>query len=246
VQAPGFDPASARRAFCLASPDLFDVLAVPPLLQRIRQEAPGVDIVIVPLNERQLAEQLETGEVDVAIVPQVTGARAQRSAAAGLVRRTLFRDRFNCLLRAAHPALAGKRRERGVRAAERSLTLEKYVSLSHALVSPGGSGRGLVDRLLEERGLSRRVALRVPHFYSALAIVANSDLILTAPTALANLAPRDMPVIAVAAPLPLPDHSVHLVWHERFTNDPGHTWLRTLLAEVAPAAQSRMSEKPRR
>lgn len=30
----------------------------------------------------------------------------------------------------------------------------------------------------------------------------------------------------------------HLLWHERFTLDPGHAWLRDMLAEGAQAAQS--------
>lgn len=219
-----FLPGTARRAFAIAAPDLFEVVMVPPLLARVRSSAPAVDIAIAQPDDRRFAERLETGEVDVAIVPRFDEVEpGAPPPAGGLMRRTLFNDRLVCLLRADHPALRGRRR----------LTLGTYAALSHALVSPRGEGAGPVDRALEQHGLARRIALRIPHFYAALAIVAKSDLILTAPSALARLAPADLPVRALAPPLRLPRHSVDLVWHERFTNDAGHRWLRKLMLEVA-------------
>jgi DNA-binding transcriptional LysR family regulator len=223
AQPPRFDPLSARRAFTIATLDLFDVLMIPPLLARIREEAPGVDITVVPLSQRTISEQLETGEVDAAVMPQVVGRDTWQPAplALGILRRTLFRDNFVCLLRADHPQAARKR-----------LTLKSYAALSHVLVSPSGEGPGLVDQILAEHGLTRRIALRLPHFHSALAVVAKSDLILTAPTPLALLAAQ-LPVKSLKPPLALPDHTVNLVWHERFSHDPGHEWLRELVADVA-------------
>jgi DNA-binding transcriptional LysR family regulator len=120
------------------------------------------------------------------------------------------------------------------------LSLEVYAGLSHLLVSPRGAGPGIVDRVLAQRGLTRRVALRVPHFYSALSIVSECDLILTAPSALGPLVPgpsKRGAVVMLPPPLRLPSHSVHLVWHERFGNDAGHSWLRELIAQVARATR---------
>lgn len=240
-----FEPSTARRAFALASPDLFDVLAVPRLLERIRNEAPGVDLTVLTVNDRRLAERLETGELDVAIVPEITGVRTQPGelTASGLVRRTILRDGFVCLLRGDHPALA---RARGGRR-EPALSLEAFVAASHVVVSPSGAGPGLVDHALERRGLARRVALRIPAFYSALAITEASDLILTAPAALAWLVPAGSALVAVPPPLPLPEHALQLMWHERFSNDPGQRWLRELLGAVAAtlgAARSGASLDP--
>jgi DNA-binding transcriptional LysR family regulator len=233
-----FEPASAQRAFCLATVDLFEMLAGSPLLARVRREAPGIDINVVSASDRGLRDRLETGEVDVAIVAQMEDFRTGPAdlTASGLVRRTLFRDRLVCLLRADHPALSGGGRRRTGRASK--LSLESYAALSHALVSPSGEGPGIVDKVLAQHGLTRRIALRIPHFYSALAIVAKSDLILTAPAALAGMGSAEMPVVALPVPLSLPEHSVNLIWHERLSNEPGHRWLRELLTEVARAAQA--------
>jgi hypothetical protein len=60
-------------------------------------------------------------------------------------------------------------------------------------------------------------------------------LVLTAPSALAHVVPAQLPVVALAPPVRLPRHSINLVWQERFSSDPGHTWLRGVVAEVARA-----------
>jgi DNA-binding transcriptional LysR family regulator len=234
-----FEPRQARRLFRIASPDLFDVLAIPSLLERVRREAPGVDIAIAPLAERGLVEKLESGELDVAVVPRVDrpGGVPAEPAPTGLLQRRLFRDRFSCLLRADHPVLASAKRKRGAKGAPPKLSLAAFSELSHVLVSPSGEGPGFVDQLLAERGLRRRVALRIPHFYSALAIVSRSDLVVTAPNALGHLARAEHGVTAVECPLPLPKHSVNLVWHERYAKDPGHGWLRQQMFDLAGKLQ---------
>lgn len=238
-QPASFDPASARRRFCIASPDLFDVLVIPSLLERIRQQAPGIDIAVQPASDPRLRERLETGDVDVAVVPRMEEASSDSSSDAGLVQRVLFRDRFICLLRHDHPALGVTGSKRRPKPVLRTLSLDLYTQLSHVLVSLTGEGGGLVDRMLEQQGLTRRIALRIPHFYSALAIVAKSDLVLTAPSALAHAGPAGFPVLALTPPVRLPRHSVNLAWHERFSSDPGHTWLRGVVVDVARAAMHR-------
>jgi DNA-binding transcriptional LysR family regulator len=233
-----FEPRTARRAFCIASPDLFDVLVIPPLLERIGAEAPGVDISVVPLNERRVGVALETGEVDIAIAPQVErDAPPPEMSASGIVRRTLLHDAFVCFLRAGHPELAKRKR----------LTLETFASLSHVLVSPTGEGPGLVDAMLAQHGLTRRIALRIQHFFSALAIVANSDLILTAPSPLARVPVNERTaVVSFPPPLELPGHTISIVWHERFSNDPGHRWLRDLVADITRSATQKPTRAVRR
>jgi DNA-binding transcriptional LysR family regulator len=229
-RAPRFDARTARRSFRLVTPDLFDLLAIPPLLERLRRDAPGIDLAIVAPEGQQVARSLETGELDVAIAPRVEGFDAGGPDASGLVRRVMFHDGFSCFCRAGHGAPEARRRGRGERTA--ALSLASYAAASHVLVSPSGEGPGFVDELLARHGLRRRVALRLPSFFSALAIVERSDLILTAPTSLELLLGPASRVECAPAPLPLPAHAVQMIWHERFTNDPGHTFLRELLIEV--------------
>jgi DNA-binding transcriptional LysR family regulator len=257
-RAPRFDARTAQRAFRLVTPDLFDLLAIPALLERLRRDAPGVDLAILAPEGQQVTRALTTGELDAAIAARVEGFDAGADAS-GLVRRVMFHDGFSCFCRADHPALGarGGRRRRSDEHDERALSLESYAAASHALVSPRGDGPGFVDELLAHHGLRRRVALRVPSFFCGLAIIERSDLILTAPSSLARLIAPGSRVACVAAPLALPQHAVQMVWHERFTNDPGHVFLRELLLGVGaelgtaaragarPAARTTRSKKAR-
>lgn len=231
-----FKPELATRAFRIVSPDLFDVLVLPELLRRFGREAPAVDLAIVPTPTR-LADSLETGEVDLAIFPVLLGAEPFELGShvdAELQRRTLFRDSFRCFLRSDHPALGARR-----------FTLQAYAALSHILVSPGGEGPGVVDRVLQGHDLKRRIALRVPHFSSALEIAAQSDLVLTAPSSLSEC-PSASSLVCRAAPLELPEHAVTMLWHPRFTEDPAHRWLRDLMVDVTGSIPSLPPKAPRK
>jgi DNA-binding transcriptional LysR family regulator len=220
-----FEPCSSTRAFRLVAPDLFDMLALPRLLPHLAAHAPGVDLAIVPRPPR-LAEALEAGEVDLAIEPILLDEEPfdrRLEAGPALERRTLFRDHLRCFVRREHPAINKSRR----------LSMRAFVAAGHVLVSPTGSGAGVVDRYLAREGKQRRVVVRVPQFGSALAIAAHSELVLTAPSAVMAAEGAEASLVSLAAPLTLPHHAVTMLWHPRFTEDPGHRWFRDTLVEVS-------------
>ncbi len=224
-----FEPEHASRTFRIVSPDLFDALVLPTLLQRLGHEAPSVDLAVIPMPKR-LSDSLETGDVDLAIYPVLLDPEPfdlGTQIDAELQSRTLFRDSFRCFLRSDHPAITGRRK----------LTLQTFTRLNHVLVSPGGEGPGLVDRILHARGLERRIALRVPHFATALEVIAQSELVLTAPSSLSRCSTAST-LASRPAPLEIPEHAITMIWHPRFTEDPAHRWLRELMIDVtAPSYQ---------
>ncbi len=234
AEPPAFEPEQASRTFRIVSPDLFDALVLPTLLRRLLREAPSVDLAVVPMSKR-LSDSLETGEVDLAIYPVLLDPQPfelDTQVDAELQRRTLFRDSFRCFVRNDHPALAGRRK----------LTLTAYTRLNHVLVSPGGEGPGVVDRVLEARGLQRRIALRVPQFATALEVVAQSDLVLTAPSSLSRCSTGSS-LASRPAPVDIPEHAITMIWHPRFTEDPAHRWLRELMIDVTAKVPSLPSKK---
>lgn len=234
AEPPAFEPERASRTFRIVSPDLFDALVLPTLLRRLGREAPSVDLAVVPMSKR-LSDSLETGEVDLAIYPVLLDPQPfelDTQVDAELQRRTLFRDSFRCFVRNDHPALAGRRK----------LTLTAYTRLNHVLVSPGGEGPGVVDRVLEARGLQRRIALRVPQFATALEVVAQSDLVLTAPSSLSRCSTGSS-LASRPAPVDIPEHAITMIWHPRFTEDPAQRWLREFMIDVTAKVPSLPSKK---
>ncbi len=213
---PVFTPRTATHRFTLATRDYFAFVLLPPLLRLLGQEAPGVDLELRPLEERRVPEQLESGEVDLVITTTVDEAPALRQ-------QRLFQEAFACLVRQKHPEVRG------------TLTLEQFLRLPHALISPRGEGEGVVDRELAKHGYSRRIALRLPFFLAAPLAISNSDLVLTAPRRIVENFVRGWPLQILKPPLPLPGFNVVQAWHERYDDDPPHRWLRSMVARAAGA-----------
>jgi DNA-binding transcriptional LysR family regulator len=112
------------------------------------------------------------------------------------------------------------------------LTLQRYLALPHVVVAPTGTPGSLVDTVLAQRGLSRRVTVRVPSFLVAPIVVARSDSINTGPARLARLSAEVYPLSLLPPPLPLPSFQVKLAWHPRLEQDPAQRWLRELICSL--------------
>ena len=89
----------------------------------------------------------------------------------------------------------------------------------------------MVDRALEGQGLARAVPIAVPHFATALALLRDTNLVLTTPLRLA--ATRDLRVIA--PPMQLPQVSMAMLWHSRSETDPVQRWFREQVQTVSRA-----------
>jgi DNA-binding transcriptional LysR family regulator len=212
-QAPRFDPSEARRPFTLACVDFGSFVVVPPLLARLRSEAPGVDLVVRQLRMDTVERQLTEGEVDVALGVVTEGEP-------WMVTRRLFTDDFVCLVREGHPAVDGE------------LTLDRFLALDHALISPRGKHGGVVDSALARLGKKRRVALMIPHFLAAPMVIAQSDLVLTLPERIGRAFANMLPLRVIAPPLGLEGFAVTAFWHERQAHDVAHAWLRSVVIDV--------------
>lgn len=217
TQPQAFEPRTARRPFSIACVDFGSLVVVPPLLARLRAEAPGADLLVRPLRGDHIERQLAEGEVDIGI-----GVLADFETSA-VLRQKLFDERFVCVVRAGHPAVGA------------SITLSEFVSLDHALIAPRGALGGHVDRALAEHGLRRRVVLAIPHFLAAPILVSRSDLILTVAERIARTFAEMIPLRIVEPPLDVEGFTVSQYWHERQSKDPAHAWFRGLVAEVCRA-----------
>jgi DNA-binding transcriptional LysR family regulator len=208
-------PAEETRAFRVAIGDYVSVRLLPPLIDRLAREAPGVDVDVRPADLHDAAARLESGELDALV--------ALRAGAPGLRQRALVSDGFACLARQGHPEIAGPD----------DLTLDRYCAVDHVLIAPTGAAGSFVDTALADLGRSRRVALRVPYFLVAPLVVARTNLVLTAPALLADELAAHYPLQVLPAPLELSTFTLRLVWHERFDDDPAHRWLRDALVAAA-------------
>jgi DNA-binding transcriptional LysR family regulator len=209
---PGFDPATATRAFRFYMSDLGQIEFLPPLVERAQRVAPGVRLEAVALEVEDIGDALAAGTLDLAVgfLPGL-GPPVRR--------QPLFRDPYVCLMRADHPA-AGAR-----------LSKKAFLEASHALVSYKG-GHRVIEEALERAGIARRITLRVPHFTVVPMVLERSDLILILPSKVARVYERQGGFRSLRPPVPIPPADVAAHWHERFERDPGNRWLRETVMEL--------------
>jgi DNA-binding transcriptional LysR family regulator len=217
LQASSFDPATATGRLRLVMTDLHASVLGPPVLARLAAEAPALDLEVVAPGTAPL-EALESDAVD-AVVGVID------EAGAGIRRRKLYDESLVTLMRAEHPA------------AGRTLSLDRYLALDHVVVSVTGVGPAPVDEVLSAMGRVRRVKVRVPNFFAAVAIAARSDVVMTLPASLARAAAGVGRFVAQPPPVDSGRFALSLLWHARHQDAPRHVWLRRVV--VAAAAEMR-------
>jgi DNA-binding transcriptional LysR family regulator len=208
-----FDPARAVQSFTLSASDYVEYALLPMLVDFLERKAPGVRLAVMPLDLQTVAKQMEIGEVDLCI----TGLQ---NAPAGLHQQPLYAERMVCVVRRRHPGVGAR------------LTLEKFCSLEHILVSVRGSGfSARVDDALTKIGRKRHARLAVPHFLLVPEIVARSDMIGALPERLARGYGKKLRIFE--PPLEIEGFTVGQIWHERNQREPAQLWLREVLLELA-------------
>src|SRR6478672_1179667 len=163
-----FDPATAKRTFRIVASDaIHDALTV-PFAAALPDLAPGCRIAMLGYRS-DVVERIARGDVDLFL-----GAGA--SLPESLTAKTVYDERFLCVMRKGHPMAA------------KPLTVDDYCSLVHVLVSPGGAGEfeGTVDDVLATQGKSRRIAVSLSSFLLVPSVIAASDMIATVPARLAR------------------------------------------------------------
>jgi len=216
-----FDPASAEGLVRIAAYDAELATLVPGLICRLAREAPGLRIAARSIGREQALDALSAGEIDLAL-------GYFWNVDASFVAATLYEEEYLVVGSRGHQTLRG------------GLSLDRFLALSHILVSPGGDMRGIVDALLDRDGRQRRVIAAVPLFFPALAAVRDSRAIATLPKRIA-MAYADAFGLSVARPpMPIRTFTVSAVRHRRNESSPLHLWLVRILEELsAPAPRSR-------
>ncbi len=214
-----FDPGEAQRMFTICADDNMSLHLIPSLLERLSQRAPGIDLrVVAPPDQPRQA--LEQGRIDLLL-------GLLEPDQPGLYTNLLFNDSFVVIARKGHPTLS------------RRPTLKQFAAAGHVLVSTRLPARSVVDELLAQHGLRRRVVLRIAHFLAAVRVVAKSDLVLTAPRRLVRDSVAQASLQMLQTPLDLPSVAIHQTWHERMHSDPAHQWMRGLLTEISASTRAR-------
>jgi len=214
VMSAGFNPTKARRVFTLNVTDMGELVFLPALLARFKKIAPECSLRTLQAPIEQIDGLLASGEIDLAL-------GSIRAAPEGLYQQRLFPSTFVIMASTRNKELGD------------TLSREQFESMQHIVVSLTGRTSESYDKVLEEQGLHRRIAVVTPHFLMVpLLIDRHPDLLATVPRELAEVFGRFGVVRHFEPPLPVPPFQLSQYWHARFHSDPAIVWLRELVKDT--------------
>jgi len=231
-----FDPASSKRRFTIGAPDAVLAAFVMPALEMIGADAPQVDfgLIHVLATGRAAGDEpwadalasLDRRAVDVAILPI-------RTVPPRFSALPLYEDIFVAVARSGHPL-------------GQHPTLDAFCQAEHVLVSMTGDPFGFVDAALAEIGRQRRIALTVPSFMMALAMLAHSDLVAVTPQRLVSRYSGVFGLDAIELPIERQADCMSAVATRAAMMDAGLAWLVNALHRVAgpPLPHHRLGALP--
>ncbi|MDF3306616.1 LysR family transcriptional regulator [Rhodococcus sp. T2V] len=204
-----FDPATSHRTFRLHATDLGEVNLLPPVLARIAEAAPGVDLHITPLNFSVVETELRQGQTDAVIC-------TPRIAADDFERDVLFEDHYCGICSDAHPRIGP------------TPTLEEFLGERHIAVDVS-AGHTDVDRSLSLLGHTRDVALRISHFAALPPLLETTPYLSIIPASVSEQFCRMAGVKTFELPFPVPAVEISLYTYKRVLPDPGTEWFRSIM-----------------
>lgn len=208
-----FEPQKSTSTFRLAISDFGSHTVLPPLSWRLNAQAPNVQCVVSQLSADRYVRAMQSGDLDLAVM-------SQPAKHADIISESIVDETVVYIAREDHPDLKALS------------SLKGFAAVGHLLVNLISEPRSGVDKMLEDRGLTRRVKLVVPYFGAVPDIVAKTDLIGGLPRRLAEKAERDYPVKIFPAPFEIPPIQFHMHWHKRKQRDTELRWFRSVVKDV--------------
>jgi len=214
-----FDPTCATVTFCLSLGDYESSVLLPGLYAQVAAAAPGIRLAIIPYRRAEAEDAVVAGKVHLAIGRFVNPKPA-------LHQQHLFSEEFVVGFRPGHPL------------ATQTLSLAGLARFPHVLISPGRPGdfTGLLDETFAEAGLSRQVAVSLPHFLVAPDLLLRTDAVLLFPRHMARQAAVGSRLCIRSLPAIAQSFDVTMLWHTRAHRDASSIWLRGILCAVAREA----------
>jgi DNA-binding transcriptional LysR family regulator len=223
-----FDPATSDYRFHFIAGAYAGAVLMPALIAELQMKAPHVVLQIAE-NPPDLVEQLDAGLADFVI-------SGFAEAPERFARERLITEALAWVVRAGHPLCAA------------AASLEGLVSVPHVVVQGRreAMGRpaaislrfswedfGAFESELAKRGLRRQVGVVAPDTFSAITIVARTDMAALIPRRFALLSAQSGRLALIEPPYETPPVDVTLIYRKDRLAEPPMAWMRALIADVA-------------
>jgi LysR family transcriptional activator of mexEF-oprN operon len=207
-----FDPKTSERTMRLGLSDATEQWLLPPLLKLLHREAPRMQVIVMPVQFRTVANALTMRHVDVAVT-------VADDLPSSIKRQALFKGGFVCLFDPRHAKV------------KKTLTERAYFEREHVIVSYNGDLRGVVEDMMRK---TRRVRCSVSSFNNVGSIVEGSALLATIPSLVADQILITRPRLRTAAlPFAMPSTAMEMLWPSAVDDDDACRFVRAKIVHIA-------------
>ncbi len=210
-----FDP-KAPFSYSIACSDVVTSLVLRTWQKNVSPDAPFADL-IMQTPSIETPQSLTSHQLDLVIMPEVALSNLPaHTKTEEFVQKSICEDRFVVASGPNHPNK------------DKRLSLKAFTKLNHVLISPTGSGPGVTEVLLESKGLSRRIAYRVPSTAHVIDLLQDDIHVAVVPRSIVTLAGGAL--VPIPTKFSLPNYRIIMAWHPGRTQNMRHRWVRDRIA----------------
>jgi DNA-binding transcriptional LysR family regulator len=210
IHGEAFDPATTERQLTLAIADVGQLVRLPKIAADLSRAMPRARLRVVSIDALLAMGGLAGSEVDVLVGAGDHGP--------GIHHRPLYEERIVLVARAGNRTI-------GARLSKRQLAAVRHVEVQIT----AGRVNQRVAAAYAALGVPREIAVVVPAYASAAAVVGGSDLVASMPESLLGTLGRSFGLRRIATPLPPVTTPIDLLWHQRTDQEPALRFFRDLL-----------------
>lgn len=208
---PRFEPSSSERTLRIGLSDSMEGWILPRLLAALREHAPRMRVIAIPVQFRTVGDALGQRAVDFALT-------VADELPPTIKRLRLPVTGFVCLFDPRHVRVRKRVSER------------EYFAHDHVIVSYNADLRGVVEDLFRKQ---RQVRCSVSSFSHLGSLIEGSPLLATVPAVVAEHLCSLHPRLATASlPFDLSGAAPELLWHVASDDDDACRFVRQLLVQL--------------
>jgi LysR family transcriptional activator for leuABCD operon len=207
-----FNPGESEREFSIGLGEIGEIVYFPHFLAAVLKIAPRVSLRSVTRAPLDVQSMVARGDLDLGFDFEPPTHASLRYAALG-------EEDFVVIARCDHPRVRG------------AVTTEEFIAEPRVRVHIGEDRWKRLLSVLGSPAVDARIVATVSHFTSVPGIVIETDALAVVPRSVARFPAYAGQLQVIELPFPLFKLPVFAHWHERFENDPGHRWLRSLLVK---------------
>ncbi|CNH18254.1 leucine transcriptional activator [Yersinia aldovae] len=209
----GFEAKNSERVFNLSICSPLDIRLTAQIIQRVKQLAPNVQLIIRSYLNDNIEHQLRYQETEFVI----SYTEFERPDFHHI---SLFNDELVLAVSKEHPRIGD------------SITQKQLLSESHAVVSLDRMG-SFSEPYYESTASSQRIAYESTDMNSVLNIVSQTYFVAIAPRWLVQKYCEPLNLKLIALPVEETYRACYLTWHESTDRDKGHQWMKELLSQFS-------------